>query len=67
MQTYYGTQQERAFLRDELKRAFRKGRLQVVLASYTQVASPDDLSFFRKKIQFEVSTVNFAARREKLT
>ena len=27
----------------------------MVLASYTQVASHDDLNFFRKKIDFEVS------------
>ena len=46
---------ERAVLRDDLKRRFRSGRLEVVLASYTQVASPDDLSFFRRKIEFEVS------------
>lgn len=50
---YYGTQGERAQLRDELKRKFRSGKLRVVLASYTQVASHDDLSFFRKKIDFE--------------
>ena len=55
MQTYYGSMSERAVLRDDLKRRFRAGRLEVVLASYTQVASPDDLGFFRKKIEFEVS------------
>ncbi|WRT65569.1 uncharacterized protein IL334_002514 [Kwoniella shivajii] len=53
VQTYYGSQAERASLRDDLKRRFRSGRLEVVLASYTQVAAPDDLSFFRKKIEFE--------------
>ncbi|ORX36499.1 SNF2 family N-terminal domain-domain-containing protein [Kockovaella imperatae] len=53
VQSYYGTQAERADLRDTIKRQFRKGKLQVVLASYTQVAAADDLSFFRKKIQFE--------------
>jgi SWI/SNF-related matrix-associated actin-dependent regulator 1 of chromatin subfamily A len=55
VQTYYGTQSERAMLRDDLKRRFRSDRLEVVLASYTQVASADDLHFFRKKIQFKVS------------
>ncbi|OCF58061.1 hypothetical protein L486_04089 [Kwoniella mangroviensis CBS 10435] len=53
VQTYYGSQAERASLRDDLKRRFRSGRLEVVLASYTQVASNDDLGFFRKKIEFE--------------
>lgn len=53
VQTYYGSQAERAGLRDTLKRSFRSGKLQVVLASYTQVAAKDDLDFFRKKIQFE--------------
>ncbi|WVF67108.1 hypothetical protein IAT40_001853 [Kwoniella sp. CBS 6097] len=53
VQTYYGSQAERASLRDDLKRRFRSGRLEVVLASYTQVASADDLGFFRKKIEFE--------------
>jgi SNF2 family DNA or RNA helicase len=57
VQTYYGSQAERAALRDDLKRRFRSGRLEVVLASYTQVASPDDLGFFRKKIDFEVSVL----------
>ena len=56
VQTYYGSQAERAALRDDLKRRYRSGRLEVVLASYTQVASPDDLGFFRKKINFEVSS-----------
>ncbi|WWC87733.1 uncharacterized protein L201_002625 [Kwoniella dendrophila CBS 6074] len=53
VQTYYGSQSERAGLRDDLKRRFRSGKLEVVLASYTQVASADDLGFFRKKIEFE--------------
>ncbi|ORY29510.1 SNF2 family N-terminal domain-domain-containing protein [Naematelia encephala] len=53
VQSYYGTQGERASLRDDLKRRFRSGKLEVVLASYTQVASSDDLGFFRKKIVFE--------------
>ncbi|GMK59087.1 hypothetical protein CspeluHIS016_0701020 [Cutaneotrichosporon spelunceum] len=53
VQTYYGSQAERAGLRDDLKRQFRAGDLEVVLASYTQVAAKDDLSFFRRKIQFE--------------
>ncbi|WWC60156.1 uncharacterized protein I303_102720 [Kwoniella dejecticola CBS 10117] len=53
VQTYFGSQAERAGLREELKRRFRSGRLEVVLASYTQVASADDLGFFRKKIEFE--------------
>nr|XP_019012216.1 uncharacterized protein I206_03060 [Kwoniella pini CBS 10737]OCF50997.1 hypothetical protein I206_03060 [Kwoniella pini CBS 10737] len=53
VQTYFGSQAERAGLRDELKRRFRSGKLEVVLASYTQVAAADDLSFFRKKIEFE--------------
>ncbi|WVW79997.1 hypothetical protein I302_101970 [Kwoniella bestiolae CBS 10118] len=53
VQTYYGSQAERAGLRDDLKRLFRSGKLEVVLASYTQVASNDDLGFFRKKIDFE--------------
>lgn len=60
VQTYYGTQSERAELRDELKRRFRAGKLRVVLASYTQVASHDDLSFFRKKINFEVRPCMYA-------
>jgi SWI/SNF-related matrix-associated actin-dependent regulator 1 of chromatin subfamily A len=51
--TYYGSQSERGELRDQLKRQFRAGDLEVVLASYTQVAAKDDLTFFRKKIQFE--------------
>jgi len=55
VQTYYGSQAERAALRDDLKRRYRSGRLEVVLASYTQVAAADDLHFFRKKIEFEVS------------
>lgn len=54
VQTYYGSQQERAALRDDIKRMYRSGKLQVVLASYTQVVSHDDLNFFRKKVQFEV-------------
>ncbi|WWD16642.1 hypothetical protein CI109_101072 [Kwoniella shandongensis] len=53
VQTYYGSQAERASLRDDLKKRFRSGKLEVVLASYTQVTSADDLSFFRKKIEFE--------------
>jgi hypothetical protein len=52
---YYGTQAERAGLRAELKDMARRKKLEVVLASYTQVGSNDDLSFFRKKIEFEVS------------
>lgn len=56
VQTYYGSQAERAELRDTLKRMFRSGKLEVVLAPYTQVAAPDDLSFFRKKIEFEASS-----------
>ena len=40
-------------LRDDLKRKFRAGELEVVLASYTQVTAYEDLSFFRKKIEFE--------------
>ena len=54
VQVYYGSQPERAAIRDDLKRRFRSGKLGVVLASYTQVTSNDDLSFFRKKIDFEV-------------
>lgn len=53
VQTYYGSQAERAELRDVLKQRFRAGTLEVVLASYTQVAAQDDLRFFRKKIEFE--------------
>ncbi|WVQ73693.1 hypothetical protein IAR50_003273 [Cryptococcus sp. DSM 104548] len=53
VQTYYGSQSERAVLRNELKQQFRAGELEVVLASYTQMSSADDLSFFRKKIEFE--------------
>lgn len=53
VQTYYGTQKDRFGLRDDLKRRFRQGKLEVVLASYTQVAAKDDLQFFRKKIEFE--------------
>lgn len=33
---------------------YKRNKLEVVLASYTQVGSNDDLSFFRKKIEFEV-------------
>ena len=62
VQTYYGSQAERAELRSSLKRKFRSGRLEVVLASYTQVASNDDLSFFRKKIDFEVGFVAQTAK-----
>jgi SWI/SNF-related matrix-associated actin-dependent regulator 1 of chromatin subfamily A len=51
--SYYGSQAERAGLRDYLKKKFRKGKLQVVLASYTQMVAQDDLSFFRKKIEFQ--------------
>lgn len=54
VQTYYGSQAERAGLRSDLKAQFRRGELEVVLASYTQMTSADDLSFFRKKIDFEV-------------
>lgn len=53
VQTYYGSQNERAELREVLKRKARDGELEVVLASYTQVASHDDLKFFRRKIEFE--------------
>lgn len=61
VQTYYGSQAERAGLRSDLKAQFRRGELEVVLASYTQMTSADDLSFFRKKIDFEVrsTTVNY--------
>lgn len=55
VESYYGSQAERAGIRDHLKKRFRKGNLEVVLTSYTQVASADDLSFFRKKIEFQVS------------
>ncbi|EJT46430.1 chromosome organization and biogenesis -related protein [Trichosporon asahii var. asahii CBS 2479] len=51
--TYYGSQAERVELRSELKHKFRAGKLEVVLASYTQVTSHDDLSFFKKKIDFK--------------
>ncbi|KAL1410352.1 DNA-dependent ATPase fun30 [Vanrija albida] len=53
VETYYGSQAERAELRDNLKRKFRAGKLEVVLASYTQVQSEDDLRFFKKKLEFE--------------
>jgi SWI/SNF-related matrix-associated actin-dependent regulator 1 of chromatin subfamily A len=53
VQTYYGSQAERRGLRDTLKRMYRADELEVVLASYTQVGSGEDLTFFRKKIQFE--------------
>ncbi|ODN80668.1 hypothetical protein L202_02845 [Cryptococcus amylolentus CBS 6039] len=53
VQTYYGSQSERASLRNELKQQYRAGELEVVLASYTQMSSADDLSFFRRKIEFE--------------
>ncbi|WVO18027.1 hypothetical protein L204_105725 [Cryptococcus depauperatus] len=53
VQTYYGSQAERAGLRNDLKSQFRRGELEVVLASYTQVTSIEDLAFFRKKIDFE--------------
>lgn len=53
VQTYYGSQSERHGLRTDLKKAFRNGTLEVVLASYTQVQAKDDLSFFKKKIEFE--------------
>lgn len=61
VQTYYGSQAERAGLRSDLKAQFKRGELEVVLASYTQMTSADDLSFFRKKIDFEVrsTTVNY--------
>jgi SWI/SNF-related matrix-associated actin-dependent regulator 1 of chromatin subfamily A len=55
VQTYYGSQAERAALRSDLKKIYRAGKLRVVLTSYTQVVSADDLSFFKKKIDFEVS------------
>lgn len=51
--SYYGSQAERAGLRDYIKKKFRKGKLQVVLASYTQMVAQDDLSFFRKKVDFQ--------------
>jgi SWI/SNF-related matrix-associated actin-dependent regulator 1 of chromatin subfamily A len=54
---YYGTQAERAGLRADIRDAFKRNKLEVVLASYTQVGSNDDLSFFRKKIEFQVGTV----------
>ncbi|RXK41229.1 hypothetical protein M231_01379 [Tremella mesenterica] len=54
VQPYYGSQAERAGLRDDLKRQYRAGKLEVVLASYTQVAAPDDLAFFRKKVEFDM-------------
>jgi len=57
VQTYYGSQAERGALRDSLKRQFRRGKLEVVLASYTQVVSAEDLHFFRKKIDFEVGLI----------
>ncbi|KAK4687252.1 hypothetical protein P7C73_g2865, partial [Tremellales sp. Uapishka_1] len=67
---YFGSQAERGSLRDDIKRLFRAGKLEVVLASYTQVASNDDLSFFRKKIVFETciydeghSLKNFQTKR----
>ncbi|KAI9632463.1 putative Swi2/Snf2-related ATPase, component of the SWR1 complex [Dioszegia hungarica] len=53
VQTYYGSQAERAMLRSDLKQRYRAKTLRVVLASYTQMSSHDDLSFFRKKISFE--------------
>lgn len=53
VQTYYGSQKERAELRRDLQDRFADGELEVVLASYTQVQAPDDLKFFRKRIQFE--------------
>ncbi|WVQ78767.1 hypothetical protein IAT38_000858 [Cryptococcus sp. DSM 104549] len=53
VQTYYGSQSERAALRSDLKQQYKDGQLEVVLASYTQVTAPDDLGFFRKKIEFE--------------
>lgn len=53
VETYYGSQSERAELRENLKRKFRAGKLEVVLASYTQVQAEDDLRFFRKKLDFE--------------
>lgn len=70
VQTYYGTQSERAGLRSHLKQLARSGELEVVLASYTQVTSRDDLHFFRKKLQFETciydeghALKNFATKR----
>lgn len=53
VQTYYGSQKERAELRQDLKERYADGVLEVVLASYTQVQAADDLKFFRKRIQFE--------------
>ena len=58
VQTYHGSQAERGVLRDSLKRQFRRGKLEVVLASYTQVVSAEDLHFFRKKIDFEVGEMD---------
>ena len=55
VQAYHGSQAERAMLRSELSTMHKKGKLEVVLASYSQVGSQDDLSFLRKKIEFEVS------------
>jgi SWI/SNF-related matrix-associated actin-dependent regulator 1 of chromatin subfamily A len=70
VQTYYGTQGERRELRDTIKRMARKGTLEVVLASYTQVSSAEDLAFFRKKVEFETciydeahALKNFATKR----
>jgi len=53
VQTYYGSQAERRELRDTLKRMYRQDKLEVVLASYTQVASAEDLAFFKRKLEFE--------------
>lgn len=70
VQTYYGTQGERAELRSHLRELFKQDKLEVVLASYTQVSSKDDLVFFRKKLQFETciydeahALKNFASKR----
>lgn len=53
VQAYYGSQKERAELREDLKYMFRQNKLEVVLASYTQCAAYDDLKFFRTKIEFQ--------------
>ncbi|AFR99038.2 hypothetical protein C343_07023 [Cryptococcus neoformans C23] len=67
VQTYYGSQAERAGLRSDLKAQFRRGELEVVLASYTQMTSADDLSFFRKKIDFETCVYDEGHRLKSCT
>ncbi|XAO26964.1 hypothetical protein I312_105805 [Cryptococcus bacillisporus CA1280] len=67
VQTYYGSQAERAGLRSDLKAQFRRGELEVVLASYTQITSADDLSFFRKKIDFETCVYDEGHRLKSCT